>query len=334
MNAFVRGLSIVFLSGILLVSASAQDIRSATGMPIPIGADVIWGQIELKGLAPNEPRPVVTVLLMFNGVQLDTSQANDRGYYYFLQKSRDAAQLVVRVAGMEMGRVMIFAATQRYDMSVNWSGAQGARPPGVVSAKDAYTSRSSANQKLLDKAIKEVEKKNNKEAISLMLEIVASDPNDFIAWAGLGSLYRGESKFSDAEKAYERSLKLKPDLMIALLSLGKLYLSNRSFEKAIAVLEKAVAADPTSVDALHFLGESYLQSKLGSKAVPVLNEAIRLAPMEKAELHLRLAALYDAAGLKDRAAGEYKLFLDKKPNFEEKDKLQKYIKDHQKEDRP
>ena len=50
--------------------------------------------------------------------------------------------------------------------------------------------------------------------------------------------------------------------------------------------------------------------------------------MEKAEIHLRLAALYNAAGLKDKAVAEYKLFLEKVPQYSEKEKIEKYIKEN------
>jgi hypothetical protein len=54
-----------------------------------------------------------------------------------------------------------------------------------------------------------------------------------------------------------------------------------------------------------------------------LNEAIRLAPIEKAEIHLRLAQLYNGANLKDKAVEEYKLFLGKVPDYKDRDKLDK-----------
>jgi Tfp pilus assembly protein PilF len=62
--------------------------------------------------------------------------------------------------------------------------------------------------------------------------------------------------------------------------------------------------------------------------VAVLNEAVRLAPNEKAEVHLRLASLYIAAGAKDRAANEYRLFLAKRPDFKDRTKLEAYIKEN------
>ena len=79
-----------------------------------------------------------------------------------------------------------------------------------------------------------------------------------------------------------------------------------------------------------FLGESYLGIKKGSKAVPELEEAVRLDPENQAEAHLSLAALYNAANLKDRAAAEYEKFLAIKPNYADRKTLEKYIHDNKK----
>ena len=65
--------------------------------------------------------------------------------------------------------------------------------------------------------------------------------------------------------------------------------------------------------------------KQGSKAVPELEDAVRLDPQGQAEACLSLAALYDAAGFKDRAAAEYEKFLSLRPDYPDKDKLKKYI---------
>jgi Tfp pilus assembly protein PilF len=61
-----------------------------------------------------------------------------------------------------------------------------------------------------------------------------------------------------------------------------------------------------------------------------LEEAARLDPGNQAEAHLSLAALYDAANLKDRAAAEYEKFLAKKPDYPDKKKLEKYIRENKK----
>jgi tetratricopeptide (TPR) repeat protein len=107
-------------------------------------------------------------------------------------------------------------------------------------------------------------------------------------------------------------------------------MAQKNYDGAIDVLTRAVAATPPSAEANHLLGECYLQIKKGSKAVGYLNEAIKLDPIGKAEVHLRLATLYNAAGAKDRAALEYEKFLEKKPDYPEKKKLQQYIQENKK----
>ena len=67
---------------------------------------------------------------------------------------------------------------------------------------------------------------------------------------------------------------------------------------------------PQNAEAHLLLGEAYLQTKKGSKSVGHLNEAARLG---RAGAHLRLATLYNAVGMKDKAAAEYEQFLAKQP---------------------
>ena len=327
-----------FRSMILFVSlvsigaiVSAQgDVRSATGMPIPIGASVIWGQIEVRGLKPNQPKPTIFVTLLFNGAQIARAQANDKGYYYFLQRARDGATLLVTVGGVEVGTQNITSAGgDRYDMAINWAeGANNQQRTGVISVKDVYQGRSAANAALMEQAAAQVKAKNVREGVKLYEQIVATDPNDFVAWTELGSLHFSLSDEAAAERAYKKAITLKSDFTLALLNLGKLYIAQKRFPDAILVLENGAMSDRASADSFHYLGEAYLQNKQGSKAVAVLNEAIRLAPDEKADIHLRLAALYNAAGAKDRAANEYKSFLAKRPDFKYRSKLEAYIKEN------
>ena len=56
-----------------------------------------------------------------------------------------------------------------------------------------------------------------------------------------------------------------------------------------------------------------------------MNEALKLDPIGMANAHLRLVALYNLAGYKDRAAIEYNEFLKKKPDYPEAQKLRDYI---------
>jgi tetratricopeptide (TPR) repeat protein len=92
-------------------------------------------------------------------------------------------------------------------------------------------------------------------------------------------------------------------------------------------LSRAVETDQKSPDANYLLGEADLGARKGSKAVGYLNQAIALDPIGKADVHLRLAALYKGAGLKDKAASEYEMFLAKKPDYPDRKNLEQYIRD-------
>jgi tetratricopeptide (TPR) repeat protein len=311
--------------------AQSEDVRAATGLPIPIGQPVIFGRVAIRNLPGGTTKPIITVVLTTNGAQLDRSLANDAGYYYFLRRAANGMQLIFEINGGEIGRQSIMediGGSVRRDIEVDWqaySKAQSASP-GVVSVKDAYPGRSPDASANMDKAMAAAKAGKKDEALKMMQSVVEKDPKDFPAWTELGTLYFAAGKATEAEIAYKKALELKPDFMVAILNLGKLEMSEKKYDAAVVTLTKGIQTDPNSADAFHYLGESYLQIKQGNRAVIALNEAIRLDPNGKADIHLRLASLYNAAGAKPQAVNEYKLFLQKKPDYKDKAKLEEYIK--------
>lgn len=332
--------SILCLSFAFAGAISAQDdeTRQATGLPIMIGQNstnristTLTGKITVQGTDNSQIKPVFFVAAYQGGALIDRRQVNDSGNYYIPSVPREGTILAVELSGIEIGRYQLtpsVSGSMRYDVSLNIAEIQKVKgKTGVISAKYFYQ-RSNENQKLFDKAISAAREKKSENAIALYNQLVTNDPKDFAAWTELGTLYFKSGKLSEAEKAYNTALEQKPDLAVAQVNLGKLYLEEKEPEKAIQILSKAVETEPNSADAQHYLGEAYLQIKKGSKAVVYLNEALRLAPIEKAEIHLRLAQLYNGANLKDKAIAEYKLFLSKIPDYKDKDKIEKYIKDN------
>jgi tetratricopeptide (TPR) repeat protein len=237
--------------------------------------------------------------------------------------------VVVEVENVEIARVRAYVSSPfktdfRQDIELELRERSRIPRSGVVSAADIY-SRSATNATLFSKANKASEKKNYDQAISLLRQIVERDPADFPAWQELGTMYFIEKNFADAEEAFSQALKTHANYEMALISLGRLRIARKNFVGAIEVLTQAVKVQSLSSQANYFLGEAYLQVKLGSKAVPYLNEAIKLDPVGMADAHLRLAALYNARDLKDKAAAEYSEFLKQRPDYPEKKKLQAYI---------
>lgn len=297
--------------------------------------NILFGDFRVDGAASGEIKPEIFHIIL-NSIEAQIVQrtpVSNGGRYRFDNVPNGQYDLVVELEGREVARMRIVISELRRtdvrrDIALEWrENPGGGRSAGTGSIATLHA-RSSANNARFEKAQDAIKRGESEQAISLFQEIVAEDPKDFIAWTELGTLHFKADKVSDAEKCYLRALELKPTFVLALLNLGKLKLSGKDFEGAVAALERAVRSEPGSADANYFLGEAFLQSKKGSKAVGYLNEAIRLDPIGKADAHLRLGALYNAAGMKDKAAEEYAKFLAKKPNYSEKDKLQKYIKDN------
>ena len=65
-------------------------------------------------------------------------------------------------------------------------------------------------------------------------------------------------------------------------------------------------------------------------AVGYLNQALKLDPVGMADARLRLGALYNAAGMKDKAVVEYRAFLEVVKDHPDRAKIEQYIKDNSK----
>lgn len=337
MKKHVNLLVILFFGSICF--AQTDEIRQATGLPVKIGETYISkdtvplsGKIMVHGFPPSQPRPTLFVAVYLGSSLIERRQVDETGNYLVPRVPREGAVLKVEdISGTEITSHSLPSTTTvllRQDVSISWAQFQKLKSKtGVISAKTFYQ-RSDRNQRLFEEAMTAIDEKKLNDALLLLNQLLKHDPNDFIAWTELGTLFFKDKNYSDAEIAYQKALELKPDLTVASLNMGKLYLAQTEGEKAVLVLTKAVEEEPASAEANHYLGEAYLQIKKGSKAVVYLNEAIKLAPLEKAEIHLRLAALYNAAGLKDKAVAEYQLFLGKVPDYEKKGDIEKYIKEN------
>jgi len=255
-------------------------------------------------------------------------RVGNNGRYRFNNVFNGDYYLAVELDNVEIARMPVLISSNsveqiRQDLEFRIKGAAARTSPGVVEA-DAYN-RSNQNRALYQRATHEIESKNFTQAIATLRSLVEADPKDYPAWTELGMVYFVQKDLEAAESSYTSAVQAKPDHVRALVNLGRVRLARKNNEGAVEALEAAVKADPKSATANYFLGEAYLALKKGSKAVVYLNEALKLDPIGMADAHLRLGALYNLAGYKDRAAAEYEQFLQKKPDYPEKQKLTEYI---------
>lgn len=304
------------LSAILSQQVEAQRTQSLFG-------DVKINEEGWEG----PPAKVMIILNKDVGGEVARQAITNGSQYRFSNLQGGDYQLIIEVNNQEVGTIRVSVQglsndphgfRQDLEFALKPKGA-GPRP-GVVSA-DAYT-RSGPNKSLFQKAQEAADKKKYDQAISFLKEIVENDKLDYQAWTLLGTVFVVQQKSEEAETAYLSAIEAKPTFALALLDLGKLRSSAKKFDQAIDPLTRAVESQPTSGDANYLLGEAYIQLKKGSKAIPYLNEAAKLG---QPDAHLRLGWLYNAAGMKDKAATEYEEFLKKKPDYPDRKKLEDYI---------
>jgi tetratricopeptide (TPR) repeat protein len=293
----------------------------------------IFGDVRIVG-EHNEvvAQEVTLILRRVPDGEVGRQMVSSRGRYRFTSLKEGEYEIIAEVNGKEIGRltqIRIGGMTlsnspygYQNDLDIRWrSGAPAAGAGGVISAADVYD-RPASTKSIFVKAEEAVAKKKFDQAATLLKQVVETDGADFQAWTALGTVYFAQEKFEDAEQAYQHAIAAKPTSPRAQFNLGRLLSAQKKFAESIEPLTKAVELQPTSGDANMLLGESYLQLKKGSKAIPYLNEAAKLG---RPDAHLRLGWLYNAAGMKDKAAVEYEEYLKKNPEYPERNKLKEYI---------
>lgn len=298
------------------------------------GGHSLYGDLKIDEGKAEGHKPLSYDVILYteagNVVSRQPVPAGGRFRFYDLPNGHYS--LAVEVEGAEVARLRVrvfsnFKTDFQQDVALGFRARPGAGGGGAATVSaDAYR-RKPAAQKLYERGAEALTAKRYADAVALFEQIVAADAQDYEAWLELGTAQLFQEKFDEAERAYARASEVKPDLALPLVNLGRLRVMRRNFDGAVEALAKAVALKPPSADANFLLGEAYLQLKKGSKAVPHLEEAARLG---RADAHLRLATLYHAVGLKDRAAAEYEQYLSKKPDAPDRKKLEEYIRENKK----
>ena len=324
--AFAVAGSILFLS---FAIASSQSGSGHT----------VFGDFKVDESQSNGDKSRTFQVVLYNliGNVVERQTVANNGRYRFFNVANGEYAIVVEFEGAEVARLPLrlnfsHEGDVRQDIALEWK-ADPTKPPGgkkTIEVLPAYN-RPAENHQLLQQAENAADKKNYAEAVTLLNQLLERDPKDFEAWIELSTAYFKLGKTKDAEQACLRAINESPSFILSYLNLGKIRMAGNNYQGAIDALNEAVKLQPRSAEANYLLGEAYLQIKKGSKAVGYLYEALKLDPIGKADAHLRLAALYNGAGMKDKAAVEYEEFLKKKPDYPERKKLEKYISENKKQ---
>lgn len=290
-------------------------------------------KVDEKGSEGMKPITFDVILYTLDGRVSSRQRVSSGGRYRFMNVRSGEYDIVVEMENVEVARMRVSLAAAgpgsdfRQDIELEWKGGGTHARNATISAADFYE-RNAAARSSFQKAQAALDRKDYAQAVTLLKQLTDADPKDFQAWTELGTAHLLLNQKDEAEKAYLRAVEARPAFFLAQMNLGRLRAAQKRFDDAVEPLTHAVEAQPTSAEANLLLGETYLQLRKGSKAVPYLEEAARLGA---ADAHLRLATLYNAAGMKERAAAEYEQFLVKQPNHPERKKLEQYIKENKKQ---
>ncbi|MBO0912092.1 MAG: tetratricopeptide repeat protein [Acidobacteria bacterium] len=148
----------------------------------------------------------------------------------------------------------------------------------------------------------ELERSNPDRALSTVRSQIETHPRDaFLAYLEAQILFErgaepGTSEFSEAVRAANRSLDLRPDFVLASDLLGNLYLKSGEIAKSIVQSRRALRKNPSDQEALYHLIQALRKAK------------DRKAQEELPGLVKRLAGLRAESRNAEAAANRYKLY--------------------------
>lgn len=327
----MRTKSAVFSLLLVFICSTYAAAQGGRGASSSSARHIVYGDIKVDQGQAGAAKPISLDVTLFNeyGNAFARQRVQSNGRYRFIDIPDGRYYIVVEYEGTELDRFTVdfsspFKTDLQRDVELRANVVSEAAKAAVISAADTYN-RGSKTSSTFAKAMEARKNKQYDEAATLLRKVVDTDPADFQAWLELGTVYFAQKNHAEAEKAYLQAIAKHPDYAVALISLGRLRIVQKNWDGAIEVLSQALKVLPTSAQANYFLGEAYLQNKKGSLGVQYLNEALKLDPVGMADAHLRLGALYNAAGMKDRAAAEYEQFLKKVPDYPDRKKLEDYI---------
>jgi len=131
------------------------------------------------------------------------------------------------------------------------------------------------------------------------------NPNDVCAYAQSGTMYYDLGKYPEAIAAYKRALVLWPTYGNYML-LGNSYVFTRDYEPSIKAYKKAIEIDPKNERAYYQLGIAYDYQQRYEESIKVYNDVLKINPDHEGARYY-LAVAYAAQHNKRAAIEQYEI---------------------------
>ena len=153
------------------------------------------------------------------------------------------------------------------------------------------------------------------QALSLLQDLAAKQPNLPGVAARLGKIYYEKGDFASAAANLRKAVEQNSRDVQSVQLLGLAYYAMGQLPEAIPLLERIQSELPSSnVDASYILGQSYLQTRNPDKARVAYARTFGVPP-ESASAHLVLAKMMMRQRIEEEAVGELQKALQLDPNL-------------------
>ncbi|HJT28248.1 MAG TPA: tetratricopeptide repeat protein [Pyrinomonadaceae bacterium] len=139
--------------------------------------------------------------------------------------------------------------------------------------------------------------------------------DDSCAACGLGMTYSGLGRYDDAEKEFQRAMRLNPSDVCAYAQSGTMYYDRGKYQQAIAAFKRAIEIGP-SYGSYMLLGNSYVYTRDYEPSIDAYKKAIQIDPKNE-RAYYQLGIAYDYQQRYEESIKVYNDVLKIDPDHEE-----------------
>jgi len=156
--------------------------------------------------------------------------------------------------------------------------------------------------------------KNHDSAIEAYKQAIRVNPYDEITYFHLGNYYSNLGRHEDAVETYKEVIRINPDFEAAYFNLGVAYTRLGRFNESKEAFEEVIRINPKAISAYYNVAIAY--SKLGEyrDAIDAHKQAIQLKP-DFVAAHFSIGVVYGLLGKPNAEIEAYKQAIRIDPNF-------------------
>lgn len=227
---------------------------------------------------------------------------------------------VINLKGQVIGVATFqFISGQNLNFAVSGKSALKLKPNGPGLALSRWTFNKSLRkpklaEELCRKGYSFSVNGEDQKAVEFFKEAIEKDPENTMAWNGLGYCLVGMNNPEDAIKAYKQAIKINPLDETLYYTLGNYYIKLGRSQEAIESYQQVIRINPAYEPAYFRLGIIYTQLGRLNEGKQAFEEVIKLNP-DAAPAYFNIGIAYDKLGRYQDAINAQKEVLRLKPDF-------------------